>query len=374
MITRTPLTGTLVLCALTLAATAASGQRPGQATPHPDYYTITLTAHSDATGDNQADPGYEIYKEGYALVLEEKWDQAREKFRALIAKYPKSEYVDDARYWSAYSLKHSNRKAAVEAYTKFIQQHARSRYYDDAVADLNDLQPGAVGGTGTVPVYIERTPGPHAYSVAPIPPMRNLERQLRRQMRQLGRVGIGHPSVAPFVIGEQAEKLDPSTRLKMDALYALGETREDEKSYTTLKDVALDMKQPRPLREAAMDALSNFAKYDVLSVFVEIARMDTNRDIQGYAIDYIGEHGADKNQRVGVLEELYRVLPKSRSDQRQTIVYTIADVGNDRAVDFLKNVALSDEDFELRRDAVYYLGNIGGDRARSALYEILKGK
>ena len=49
-------------------------------------------------------------------------------------------------------------------------------------------------------------------------------------------------------------------------------------------------------------------------------------------------------------------------------------MGNDKAVDFLKNVAMSDEDFDLRRDAVYYLGNIGGEKARSALYEILKSK
>jgi HEAT repeat protein len=159
----------------------------------------------------------------------------------------------------------------------------------------------------------------------------------------------------------------------MDALYALGETKEDDRSFSTLRDVALDMRQVHPLREAAMDALSGFTKHDALPVFVEIAQKDTSADLQGFAIDYIGEHGTDKNQRVTVLEDLFRSLPKSRADQRKTIVYTIADVGNDRAVDFLKKVALAGEDYELRRDAVYYLGSIGGEAARSALYEILKG-
>ena len=37
----------------------------------------------------------------------------------------------------------------------------------------------------------------------------------------------------------------------------------------------------------------------------------------------------DKNQRVTVLEDLFRSLPKSRAEGRRTIVYTIADVGND---------------------------------------------
>jgi HEAT repeat protein len=56
------------------------------------------------------------------------------------------------------------------------------------------------------------------------------------------------------------------------------------------------------------------------------------------------------------------------------IVYEVADVGNDRAVEFLLRVAKSDADYNLRSDAVYYLGNIGGDKARTALYEILKSK
>jgi hypothetical protein len=34
---------------------------------------------------------------------------------------------------------------------------------------------------------------------------------------------------------------------------------------------------------------------------------------------------------------------------------------------------LAGEDYDLRRDAVYYLGSIGGENARSALYDILKG-
>jgi HEAT repeat protein len=43
-------------------------------------------------------------------------------------------------------------------------------------------------------------------------------------------------------------------------------------------------------------------------------------------------------------------------------------------VDFLTTIALRHDDYELRRDAVYYLGNIGGEKARAALYEILRGK
>jgi tetratricopeptide (TPR) repeat protein len=323
--------------------------------------------------DDRSDAGYALYKEGYALVLEEKYDAARKKFEELIAKYPASSYADDARYWTAYSLRSSDREKAIEDYGKFIREHPRSTYFDDAVADLNALQAGMPeipeGAIAPLPPGLPRRPT----AVAIGPNTGNLLRQLKREMRHMSRTGVARSSPAPFARWGEEEKLDEGTRLKMDALYALGETKEDDRSFSTLRDVALDMRQVHPLREAAMDALSGFTRHDALSVFVEIARKDTSADLQGFAVDYIGEHGTDKNQRVTVLEDLFRTLPKSRAGQRRTIVYTIADVGNDRAVDFLKRVALADGDYDLRRDAVYYLGSIGGENARAALYEILKG-
>jgi len=322
--------------------------------------------------DDKSDAGYALYKEGYALILEENYPAARKKFEELLAKYPLSSYADDARYWTAYSLRNSDREKAIEDYRKFLKEHPKSAYYEDAVADLNALQieiPEAPrGAVAPSPPGLPR----HRVPVAVGPNMEIMIRNLNREAQHMSRVGAVHVA-GPLAGWRKEQKFDDATRLKMDALYALGESREDDRSFSTLRDVALDMHQAQPVREAAMDALSGFTKHDVLPVFVEIAQKDTSADIQAFAVDYIGEHGSDKNQRVGVLEDLYRSLPKSRAGQRKTIVYTIADIGNDRAVDFLRTVALTDESYDLRRDAVYYLGSIGGENARSALYEILKG-
>jgi HEAT repeat protein len=326
--------------------------------------------------DDKSDAGYALYKEGYALVLDEQYEAARRKFEELLKKYPSSSYADDARYWTAYSLRNSDREQAIEDYKKFIREHPKSSYYDDAVADLNALQMDipAVARTTIAPIAPIAPRASRATINAMVGPnARNLVRQMNREIQHMSRAGFPTPVPPPFAEWRGDERLDDATRLKMDALYALGETREDDRSFSTLREVALDLHQVRPVREAAMDALSGFSKHDALSVFVELAQKDTNADIQGFAIDYIGEHGTDKNQRVSVLEDLYRTLPRSRNEQRKTIVYTIADVGNDRAVEFLKKLALADEDYDMRRDAVYYLGSIGGDNARAALYEILKG-
>ena len=369
-----PVFWALVSAALPLQPTFAQRGDAPVAESLPTGEVSSAWAMNSESPDDKSDPGYALYKEGYGLILDEKYDEARQKFAALLSKYPKSAYAVDALYWTAYSLRNADARAAISTYKKFIYEYPKSAYYDDAVADLETLQ-------------AQIAPPPPDPVTAPFPPhaqepawplmesnMRNLQRKLQLEMRYMGRVHFAMRPAMPFSAPSGEEKLDEATRLRMDALFALGDAKQDEKSFTTLRDVAQDMQQPRPLRVAAMDALTNFSKFDVLQVYVDIAKKDTNREVQGYAIDFIGESGSDKNQRVGVLEELYRSLPQSRMDQRQTIVYTIADVGNDRAVDFLKHVALSDPNYDVRRDAVYYLGSIGGEKARAALYEILKGK
>ena len=349
----------------------------------------TLVATTPSLLDDQDDPAYAIYKAGYNFVLDESWQDARRKLAEVISKYPNSDYVDDAQYWSAYALMHIDRKKAVEAYKKFLKDYPESSYYDDAIADLGQMnipvsaiapssrrETSVTVGTGETAevtsegVVISKTPKPSvgfglSYG------MRDLGRQLRKEHLHLRGIPGNIYRIAPFALDE---KLDPETRLKMEALYAIGETKEDEKSFQTLKDVALDSKQPRRLREAAMEALSDFKKYDVLPVYLEIARKDTSRVLQTYAIDFISEHGKDKNKTVTILVDLFNSLPKQRTDQIETLFYSIAEVGNDKAVDFLTNVALTHENYDLRTNAVYYLGSIGSEKARVSLYRILKGQ
>jgi hypothetical protein len=337
-----------------------------------------------------------------------------------LGKYPKSKYADDARYWSAFALKHTDKKAALEAYRKFINENPKSSYYDEAFNDYLELNGGSAKGinnlTSTLAgkAYLDRAggskawtpmPGAHgvtvpggnsphmdaytviapgrsySYSYSHAPNARINDRKMmlaeRQIQRQMARLSPARPVSAVAPLGRPPgmyEEYDQETRLKMDALYAIGETKEDSISYKTLRDVAVDTKQPQVLRETAMDALANFSQHDVLPVFVEIAKKDTNEEIQNLAIDYMGQLSKNKNKSIESLTELYDAIPSSRTSQRQIVLASIAEIGNEKAVDFLAKVARTSDDYDLRSDAVYYLGNIGGDGARAALYEILKGK
>ena len=92
------------------------------------------------------------------------------------------------------------------------------------------------------------------------------------------------------------------------------------------------------------------------------------------AVSYISHLGKNKTKSLQTLISLFESLSKEQANSQPTLLYSIASVGNDEAVEFLGKVAKTHENLEVRRIAIQFLGNIGGDKARGILVEILKGK
>lgn len=367
--------GLYPLVAAVLVIPALSAQTPAPVAPQ----VALAEPLPPAEGDNEKDPGYKTYKEGYALVLADKYQEAIKKLAEVKAKYPKSEYVDDAEYWIAYAQKRLDPKKGREAYQLFLERYPESSYYDDAVADMNDDVTVVVSGDAKN-FRIKRAPHAYTYSygsslAASARALRDAEREMRRVQWRLGRISGTTP--LPGLPGGRSHddaKLDQKTRLRLTALQALSESANDKEAFATLKEVALDKSQPDIMRITAIESLEGFRKFDVVPVLVDIARTDPNDDIQVSAIYTIADAGGDKNKTVDALVTLFQSYPKEKEKQQQTALYAIADIGNDKAVDFLVKVATTNENYELRNDAVYYLGNIGSEKSRAALLQILRTK
>jgi hypothetical protein len=390
-----------VIIALTLLSAIQAVQAQSTVPPVPEVpeQPMLLTPPSGvflafgAPGEaeeNKKDPAYAIYKKGYDAILDEQWTKAIEHFAQITSKHPKSDYLDDAEYWTAYALSHTDRKKAIDAYRSFTKKHPRSRYIDDVVADLGNLDPTILITTTGKGAHVVGTPAPGGYSYAvgssarlAEAELRKSEALMRKMNKEMARSFTPRPHIPPRAVRlpslmywetEREEKLDADTRVRLEALYAIGNTREDETAFHTLKDVVLDGGQNVRLRLAAIEVLSDFKKFDVMPVFLELAKKDTNERIQDVAIEFIGRADKDKNKSVEALTALFNSLPGSRKERLETVLFTIADVGNDRAVDFLATVARTHANYELRSDAVYYLGTIGGEKARTVLYQILRNK
>jgi len=455
------------------------GSRAGTA---PGILLAQTSAHAQGT---QKGLEYSRYKEGYRLILDAKWEQALARFNELISKYPHSTYVEDARYWSAYALMHSDRMKALAAYQKFIRNYPNSGYIDDAIADFTRLR-------------VESVPSPPGPEVAPPRPaakgkeividLKALERDLKqiefRLQRQASQMAAGHftssppPPVRPKRVGAliQAEKLHALavregdslrtmvTQLQKEAkiqafkaivtdnklapqvrVHVLQELAEEAKTddrptFQILKELALDKRQPIEIRAVAMSSLLKFTTFDPLPVLeqvlkqdpdeeaqhialgaivesekgrslntlidlfdevprhrteqqemllqiiaeengekgtdflVKVARGNASPELKTAAVMYLSETGRDKNRSVGGLISLFESIGQERKDELHTILYGIANVGNNRAVEFLGKIAQSNEDEDLQGDAIYYLSNIGGRQARVQLQKALNRK
>lgn len=341
--------------------------------------TVTVTQISADSNDLPQ----KFYKEGYQLILNEQWSEARERLARVVANFPESRYNEVARYWIAFTLKEEREPNAAQAYRAFIGMYPHSNYYDDAIADLDELLPEPddlpepsevmvpiirMDGMGNAEpdslrvMYRHKNKG-FSYYVNVAPRVLSLEKMFRLELRQQNRR-------APLTL---REVIPPDMQKHLDVM--ITNARElDGEAFHHLQGVVLDLTKPEELREAAVFSLSISDTFDILPVFADLVKHDTNKGLQFYAFENIRRYKKDRNKAVETMIKLFNELSPERSDEREMIFYSIADVGNDKAVDFLIDIAESKIKSELSDQAIYYLGSLGNEKARAALRKVYKVK
>lgn len=374
---------------------------------------------------DQDDPGYKAYKTGYNLVLEEKWSDVRKAFGDLIVKYPKSKYVDDAAYWVAYSWRFSDRGKAVEAYKKFLKDYKDSNYYDDAVADLTRLEtPAVVAGTpsprATSSVEMERLArdvdrlargvgpvvAPGARTIPPGVSGRDDDPELKMRVEALQALARSSKDGNTFTLLKeialdkdqpremresafymlrefkdqdvtsvylQVIRGDSDTKVKQNALYWMGQSGRngDEKVFTLLKEVALDTKQDREIRESAIYSLRQLNRSDVTNVLVQIAKNDPNRQIRQTALYWIGQSArTDKEAAFQTLKE-FALDQKQDREVRESAIYSLKEIKGDESLDLFIQIAKNDPDERIRSTALYWIGQ-SANRDPEKVFKIYK--
>lgn len=376
-------------CAIAFWCAVALGALPIHVAAQTELRTAFAEVPIGIPAADPDDPAFAVYREGYNLILEERWEDARKKFAELVRRHPRSAYLDDASYWTAFSWKQSDRRLAMEAYQRFVREYPRSTYLDDAVADLQLLE--VEEELHRVRQQLRAPEPPREFRVRIPEEFRRLEEEFTRQLHshegqtrgrlQVSREGDTLLARAPefhFRLHVTREKADPETRLQLEILQALSEGGDDPRTGQALREIVLDRKHPAPLRISALYILSESHAHDNQKFFLEVARGDTNEEIQRTAIELIARSGRERRRSVEQLIELFRTFdgtsgtPGSSTGRLGTTLYAIASIGDERATEFLAEVARSHPHYAIRGDAVFYLGTIGSENARTALLRLLQ--
>jgi len=353
------LTTVCSFCLVMLAAFAVTGAQlhasPPQAGVASSATSSTPTSQAFATQrehaasletNDQDDPAYLAYKAAYKSIIEEKWHDARKRFAEVIGKYPKSRYVDDAQYWIAYSWKYSDKKKAIEVYKKFIKEYPTSNYYDDAVGDLSRLENRDAPPPGQPP---------REDFVVGQEKIEALARSAQEVARTTQHIYSLYTGVSPF----QRKQEDPELRMKIDALNALGRSKQDEKTFELLKETALDKARPSELRETALQLLANFKDRDVTEIYQQVIRDGSDSRVQQSAIQSFVRLGKEGDEKVFSVIKQIALDAKLDRELRESAFYAMRATEMPGALDVFIDIAKKDPDERIRGTALYYIGEAG---------------
>jgi len=294
----------------------------------------------------QDDPGQALYKKGYAAILDKKWDLARSHFADLVKKYPKSKYIDAAKYWTAYTYAQTDREKAESLYEQFLEQYRDSQYFDDAVADYEKLAQGREKVAVVAPVP----------PIAPRPSVRVPDAPRLRDMEHAW--------------AEPKREVDPALQLKMDAIRALGADADDAQAYETVKAIAVDPAQPMEIREAALQTVGRFKGQDPVPVYLQVASSGEVR-LRQAAIYGLANTADQGDERVLQALRTYARDGSQPREVREASLAALTRLDGTGMLDLLNSIAKSDPDRGVRVQAVYLIGRSGKGNEDKAL-ETLK--
>ena len=330
----------------------------------------------------EEDPAYKIFKQGYKLILQVNWKEAQKKFSELQRHYQNSSYYDDASYWYAYSLKYEDEKKAGKALKKFLKEFPRSSYRGDALEDLAELQ--ARSGKNFIVIGDSLLQKRLAVE-APDLQMKVHDFQIHQNwdpdfsfqhhlavsmLTEVMKEEMDWQFGSSFRFGREKDS-DEKTKLRIYALRGIA-AEGDSESFRAVNTILLDRTENPRLREEALRLLTRYKNFNFLSTLKEVAKNDPQHRLRHGAIYYIGRYNKDKDAASEALIELFRANPKDRTKLKERLLYYIARIRTDRGMDFLVSVAKSDENYNLRESALYWLGRYGEGKKKEALYEILK--
>jgi HEAT repeat protein len=202
-----------------------------------------------------------------------------------------------------------------------------------------------------------------------------LDRSRDPDVREVALFGLRQltgPEASSILI--ETAKSDPQERIRLAAVYSLGSSATEDAGPVNraLEELAADRAQPRLVRQTALAKLGEQSRKIDVNFFSTLASTEPDEGIQEMAIHVLGKKAQRTAASFSVLTGLFRSIPDERLQSKDVLLFSVASLGNDEAVGFLSTVAKQNGNEALRERAVYYLGSIGTEKARSALLEILQ--
>jgi len=370
----------------------------------------------------------ELFNTGQRFFDQLRFSDAERTFRDVIQRYPKSSIADRSDYYLIRILSQNGKPAeALERINSFSKSYPKSAWN----ADVQEIR---IQLTNQVPPRVEafllRAPRPappapparsaptartiEFVSAAPLPPnppapgapftgpalgidpeisllqetMRAIFRNDANRGLQIAIDRLKMDMADPVVLSTlNVVAASPSTQ----AVPFLLEVAKNSPNLRARKDAIFWMSRAQGNKDAAVDALNGLLPTmtddDSDSVIFALAQIRTDKALNALAgiardknrsdkartsaLFWIGRSNA--SNRVALLEDIYKNGNDSSQLRLQTL-FALSQTHDPQAVPILGNIAATDPDFALRKQAVMRLGQIKSDEANQALENLLRKK
>ncbi|HET7434579.1 MAG TPA: tetratricopeptide repeat protein [Thermoanaerobaculia bacterium] len=302
----------------------------------------------------------ELYEDGTDAINDEDWDEAIDKFSAVVEM--KGSRADGALYWTAYALaKLGRRSEALQTVSALKKSYPKSRWLNDANA--LDLEVRQSRGEHIAPEHVDDD----ELKVMAIRSLMNSDPERAYPLLEK----ILNSSKASRKMKEQAlfilSQSDSGRGQQLIASIARGTANPSlQKEAVRYLGVAGGERNSQLLSELYSSAASDEVKKEVLRAFmisgdrarvVAAAKTEKDPEIRKEAIHLLGVMGAR--------QELYAMYSgESSRDVRKTALEALFIAG-----DMVKigELARNEKDPELRAEAIRRLGLMGGATAKTLL-------
>ncbi len=372
------------------------------------------------------DEARDLFNAGQGFYDEGRLVEAEKKFREVIQRFPKNPIADRADYYLIRTLKQLDRKnEALTRIDTFARIYPRSRW-------LNDVQELRINLTNQIPpaaelVLLRQTPPipptpPAPFAPSPPPAFRqSLERRvgrLQERLQQGHRQGdVTDPEVSlqqeimravffnnsdrAIEIATERLKSDPSDPVVLSNLFMVASSlsakalpmllaiARNSTNVKARKDAIFWISQSQGDKDVVVDTLLGilpsarddeadavaFALGQVrsdksLNALAAIARDKTKSEkARNNAIFWIGQSGLPN--RVPLLEDVFKNSSDNAKVRMQTL-FALSQSGDPRSVTLLGNIASTDPNLDIRKQAIFWLGQIRSPEATQALENLLK--
>lgn len=316
-----------------------------------------------------------IINEGRDLIADQEWEDAAKKFGDYIKKYPNGKEVDAALYWLSYALVKDERiDEANRAIERLIAQFPKSRWRRDAEA-LRLQTP-----TRTPPSNIGKLPDEEQAIALQALFQGNPERgaamcaevlrrpDASRKLKEMAVTLLGqHGSAQSRNLLVEIARGNSDSHLRKTAIFWLGQT-DDESVLDLLKELAAST--DGEVAQGAVFAISQHHSPRADTILTEMARAGSSRRQREEAIFWISQRDTPGNDDL-----LIQIFESDKDTQiRKRVIFALTQRHSEAARVKLFEIARSAADRESREDAIFWVGQRGDDQAADELIRLLDGE